>query len=137
MTQSTRNPAADVCHILGTILMCGGGAGLFIMSVIGSISIDLVILSYASKRRDGFMTGFILGSMFSRGSIWPFFGCSLATTGVAVILSIALGVPGIGALLLAGWAAAILTFSLGATLYNIGDKLETPEPTQANRFAFV
>lgn len=124
-------------HILGTILMCGGGAGLFVMSVIGTISVDLVLLAYASKRRDSFLTGFILGSMFQRQSMWPFLGTSLIMTGVAVILSAALGVPGVGALLLAGWAAATLTFSLGAGLYLAGDKLaESAERTPSMRPAF-
>ena len=132
MTVSVKKPAADMCHILGTILMCGGGAGLFVMSVIGTLSVDLVLLAYASKQRNPFLTGFVLGSMFSRQSMWPFLGCSLAITGVAVILSVALGVPGIGALLLAGWAAAALTFSVGVALYHAGDKLlETPEATRS------
>ncbi len=136
MTVSIKKPAADMCHILGTILMCGGGAGLFIMSVVGTLSVDLVLLAYASRRNDQFLTGFILGSMFQRQSMWPFLGCSLAMTGVAVILSVALGVPGAGALLLAGWAAATLTFSLGVGLYQAGEKLAAePVPSMIPAFS--
>ncbi|MCL5271850.1 MAG: hypothetical protein M1486_00725 [Gammaproteobacteria bacterium] len=54
---------SDLSCIIGKGLMYGGGAGLLIMAVIGTVSIDIVLLSYAEKTHNNFLTGYILGTM--------------------------------------------------------------------------
>lgn len=126
---SVKKTVADLSHITGTILMVGGGVGLFLMAVVGTLAVDLVLLTYARKRGDAFLTGFALGSLMTRQYWGPLFATSIVTTGIAVILSIALGVSGVGAALLAGWAAAALTFAAGAALHALGDSLEQSPPS--------
>lgn len=126
---SVKKTAADLSHMTGTILMVGGGVGLFLMAVVGTLAVDLVLLAYARRRGDAFLTGFALGSLMTRQYWGPLFATSIVTTGIAVILSIALGVSGVGAALLAGWAAAALTFAAGAALHALGDSLEPSQPS--------
>ena len=132
---SLKKAASNTSHILGVILMCGGGAGLFVMAVVGTIAIDLVLLNYALKQRNQFLTGFVLGGLFFRQTPGPFLGISLLSTGIAVVLSVALGVPQVGALLLAGWAAAALVFSVGVGLCMLGETLD-PTPDAGSPFRF-
>jgi hypothetical protein len=119
-----------------------GLGALFAMSIIGSLSIDIVILMAISKEADrnhrreenSFATGFLWGMMFSnnnsrhRGfydnalSMMIF---SLFLTGIAVILSVALGVPEVGFVLVAGWLGAFATLAAGVAIHALGEGLES------------
>lgn len=115
---TVQKTVSDFSFILGKGMMYGGGAGLFLMACVGTVAIDLVLLAYAEKHHDNFMTGFILGSIFwgPRIDPLPLLIASPITSIIAVGLSVALGVPTMGAAILAGWAcsAALLALGYGA-----------------------
>ena len=71
IAHSIQKGVSDFTHIIGTGLKYGGAGSLFLMAVVGTVAIDLVLLAAAEKQRNGFLTGFILGSMFSRGNVDP------------------------------------------------------------------
>lgn len=120
---------SDFTYIIGVGLQYGGGFGLLAMAVVGTVAIDVVLLAAAEKHRNAFLTGFVLGSMFSRSNIdpVPLLIASPITSAVAVVLSLALGVPGVGLGILIGWgvAATILAIGLGLTALA---KVMDPEP---------
>ena len=150
--------AADCSFILGTALMYGGGAILLIMSVVGTISVDIVLLVWLSKQNsssNSFLTGYLVGSMFSR----PYYHhchhhcdysvnndflitlmiMSVIMTLVAVVLSICLGVPQVGAILIAGWALGAVVCLAGFALRTLGENIAplSPEPVIAEaRYAY-
>ena len=138
---SIQRGVSDFTMLIGTGLKYGGAGGLFVMAVVGSISIDLVLLSAAEKNRDSFLTGYILGSMFSRGNVnpIPLLIASPITSAIAVGLSFALGVPGTGLAILAGWVLAATLLAVGLGLESLAKALD-PEPEfeeeSSYRFAF-
>lgn len=116
--RSIQKGISDFSFIIGTGLKYGGGFGLLVMAVVGTVAIDIVLLAYAEKNRDAFLTGFIWGSMFSRNNNFnplPLLIASPITSLIAVALSFALGVSGVGVAILIGWgvAAAVLGIGLG------------------------
>lgn len=113
--------ASDFSMIIGTGLKYGGAFGLLTMAVVGTISVDLVLLAKADKDRNPFLTGFVLGSMFSQGNPdpVPLLIASPITSAVAVVLSVALGVPSVGAAILAGWVLAVTTLAVGIGLQDL------------------
>ncbi|RUR13271.1 hypothetical protein [Legionella sp. km772] len=134
---SIQQGVSDFTMIIGTGLKYGGAGGLFAMAVVGTISIDLVLLTAAERNRDSFLTGFILGSMFSRGNVnpIPLLIASPITSAIAVGLSFALGVPGAGLAILAGWALAATLLAVGLGLENLAKAIE-PEPESSYRFSY-
>lgn len=123
---SLQQSASDLTVILGQSLMVGGGAGLLVMAAIGTIAIDLVFLTYAEKQRNAFLTGFLFGSLFNGPSADPstMLIASPITSAIAVVLSIALGVPQVGAAIMAGWLIAATMFTIGYGVYSLGKELE-------------
>lgn len=124
---------SDFSFILGKGLLYAGGASLFVMACVGTLSIDLVLLSYAEKKNNAFLTGFILGSLFSGPRIdpVPLLIASPITSAIAVGLSIALGVPSMGAAIAAGWAVAAMLLFIGYGLQEFSKSIDpehTPEP---------
>lgn len=95
------------------------------MAVVGTIAIDLVLLAYAEKHHNDFMTGWILGTMFwgPRVDPLPLLIVSPITSLIAVGLSLALGVPQVGVALLAGWALASTVFAIGCALVSLSESL--------------
>ncbi|WBV65081.1 hypothetical protein PGH44_10805 [Legionella pneumophila] len=96
LQRSIQKGVSDFSFIIGTGLKYGGAGGLLVMAVVGTVAIDLVLLAAAEKHHNSFLTGFVLGSMFSRGNLdpVPLLIASPITSAVAVVLSVALGVPG-------------------------------------------
>ncbi len=127
---SIQKGVSDFTMIIGTGLKYGGAGSLLVMAVVGTFAIDLVILAAAEKRRDSFLTGFILGSMFSRGNVdpVPLLIVSPITSAIAVALSFALGVPGVGLAILAGWALAATLLAVGLGLESLAQAID-PEPS--------
>lgn len=126
---SIQKAASDFSFIIGTGLKYGGAGGLFVMAVVGTVAIDLVLLAAAERSHNNFLTGFILGSMFSRGNVdpLPLLIASPITSLIAVGLSVALGVPAVGAAILAGWALAATLLAVGFGLEALSKTIE-PEP---------
>ena len=129
---------ADLSHIIGLGLVYGGGAGLLAMAVIGTVSIDIVLLAYAEKKHDDFMTGWILASMFTAPKFdpAPLLIASPITTLLAVALSIALGVPGTGMALLAGWAVASALLLSGLAVLSFSHAIEPETDLTSSSFSY-
>jgi hypothetical protein len=125
LAMSARKNVSDATRFLGTILMCGGGASLFVMAAVGTVSVDIVLLAFASKQRNGFLTGYILGSMWYRNDISPIslMIVSPLMTAIAIVLSVALGVAGVGFVLAAGWALSAALFLTGYGLTKLADTI--------------
>lgn len=136
VARTIQKGVSDFNMIIGTGLKYGGAFGLFAMAVVGTVAIDLVLLSAAKKNRDSFLTGFILGSMFSRGSVNPIPSLIVSpiTSAIAVGLSVALGVPGVGLAILAGWAVAATLLAVGLGLEAFAAAID-PEEERPTRFA--
>ena len=137
---SIQQGVADFTHIIGTGLKYGGGFGLFVMAVVGTVAIDIVILASAEKNHNSFVTGFVLGSMFSRGNSdpVPLLIASPITSAIAVVLSFALGVPGVGLAILAGWFVAAAVLGIGLGLEALAKAIEPePEPEFSGSMSFV
>lgn len=116
-----------------------GFGALFLMSIVGSISIDIVILMAISKaankdrhQSDAFVTGFLWGMLFSSNrsterSLYQdarnMIIYSPFLTGIAVALSFLLGVPEIGVLLIAGWVGALGILIAGIAIHALGERL--------------
>ena len=126
---SIQKGVADFSHIIGTGLKYGGGFSLFVMAVVGTVAIDIVILTAAQKQNNAFLTGFIFGSMFSRGNYdpIPLLIASPITSAIAVALSFALGVPGVGVGILIGWGVAAALLAIGTGLEAFAKAID-PEP---------
>lgn len=111
------------------IMYIGAGA-LFLMAIVGTISIDLVILAAVSKDKKSsggsFFTGYLLGSLFSKNDSSPVVSLILSpiTTTIAIALAFVLGVPEVGVALAAGWGIAAGAVGLGWAVNRAGDMLE-------------
>jgi hypothetical protein len=128
---SFQKGAADFTHIIGLGLKYSGGFALLAMAVVGTVSIDIVLLAYASKERNGFLTGLILGTLISNNNtpVNPLYLliASPITSAIAVGLSFALGVPGVGVAILIGWAVAAAVFAIGLGIVALAEAID-PEP---------
>jgi hypothetical protein len=117
-----------------TLQTVGGGmvvTGVFmlgVMTVVGTISVDLALLAWVMQESENnhrhhhrhddhsFLTGVLVGQMFSGShhhyhrsdsiDLTLLFLGSLATSIAAVVLSFCLGVPYIGLMLIAGWTVS-------------------------------
>lgn len=129
---SAQKGIADFTFIIGTGLKYGGAGSLFVMAVVGTISVDIVLLAYAEKRHNEFLTGFIIGSMLSRDNFEPIalLIASPITSAIAIGLSVALGVPQVGLAIFAGWAFASVLFAVGVGLQALSKAIK-PEPEDA------
>ncbi|WP_298624606.1 hypothetical protein [uncultured Legionella sp.] len=128
---------SDLSLIIGKGLMYGGGASLLVMAVIGTVSIDIVLLHYAEKTQNSFLTGYILGTMLWGPKVNPLPALMLSpiTSLIAVGLSVALGVPGVGGAILAGWAFAATVLGLGYGLVALSEAIE-PEDDYERRSSY-
>lgn len=126
---SLQKGVSDFSFIIGRGMIYGGAGALFVMAVVGTISIDLVLLSAAEKNHDRFLTGFVLGSMFSRGNTdpVPLLIASPISSAIAVVLSVALGVPEVGLVIMAGWLLAATTLAIGYGIEALA-KAINPDP---------
>lgn len=117
---------SDLSGILGTVLIYGGGAGLFVMALVGTVALDIVLLAAAMQSHNDFVTAFVFMSIFMGPKPDPTmaFIASPATTAIAVILSVCLGVPQVGFALMAGWAIAASLCLLGYGLLMLSDALK-------------
>lgn len=130
--QAIQKGVADFSFIIGTGMYYGGAAALFTMAVVGTVAVDLVVLSYAKKNNTQFLSGFLCSSFFSRqpnlGNLGNF-GIALIvspiTTALAIALSVCLGVPQVGLYLMAGWLTAGLSFAVGKKLLEFSNNLNT------------
>lgn len=124
LLRDAQDATATTISFLGTLLKYGGGIGLFLMAVVGTFAIDLVLLAWAEKRDNGFLTGFILGLIWSRDSNpLPLLLISPITSAIAVGLSFALGVSGVGIGILIGWGVAAAALFLGFGLEKLAEKI--------------
>lgn len=122
---SIQKGVSDFTFIIGTGLKYGGGFALLTMAIVGTVAIDIVILAAAEKNHDAFLTGFILGSLFSRDFSDPtiLLAISPITTAIAVGLSFGLGVPWVGIGLLIGWGVAAGLLVLGFALEALAEAI--------------
>ena len=136
--KSIQKGVSDFSFIIGRGLIYGGGAALFVMAAVGTVAIDLVLLAYADKSHNHFLTGYILGSMFFGPRVDPLalFIISPITSAIAVGLSFALGVPGVGVAILAGWALAATVLAVGMGLEALSKAID-PEPEYRSSFCFA
>lgn len=140
---SVQETASDITCFLGKVLMYSGGGLLFVMAVVGTVAIDLVILCWAAKKNRDFCTLLLWGAMFGgwHRPIWgplpwqALLGFSLVSTMIAIILSVCLGVPQIGVILVAGWLLAAAILLLGYALHALGEYI-SPEPKE-NRVIYI
>ncbi|HEN5499872.1 TPA: hypothetical protein U6294_002635 [Legionella pneumophila] len=135
LQHSIQKGVSDFSFIIGTCLKYGGAGGLLVMAVVGTVAIDLVLLAAAEKHHNSFLTGFVLGSMFSRGNLdpVPLLIASPITSAVAVVLSVALGVPGVGLAILAGWTLAGTLLAVGMGLEAFAKSIN-PEPSSESDY---
>jgi hypothetical protein len=124
-----RNPV----KLLGLGISYLGLGAVFAMAVIGTISIDLVILAYIAKESRSnssniFLSLMLWNFMFRHDSAYVSFGVSLLVSpflsAISVGLAVALGVPEIAVLLIAGWAGAFTIILAGAVIYGLGDAIQ-------------
>lgn len=124
-----RNPV----KLLGLGISYLGLGAVFAMAVIGTISIDLVILAYIAKESRSnssniFLSLMLWNFMFRHDSAYVSFGVSLLASpflsAISVGLAVALGVPEFAVLLIAGWAGAFTIILAGAVIYGLGDAIE-------------
>lgn len=137
--RTVQKGASDLSFILGVGLMYTGGAALLVMAAIGTVAIDIVLLAYAEKNHNSFLTGYILGSMFFGPRIdpVPLFVVSPFTSAIAVGLSFALGVGEIGLAILAGWAVATVVLTIGLGFMALSKALEPSEVQKPRQSASV
>jgi hypothetical protein len=123
---------SDLSGILGTVLMYSGGAGLFIMAVVGTVAIDIVLLTAAFQSHNDFVTALVFMSIFMGPRPDPFLAlvASPITTAIAVVLAVCLGVPQVGFALMAGWAIAASLCLLGYGLLMLSDALKPENKAQ-------
>lgn len=128
---SAQKGIADFTHIIGTGLKYGGAGSLLIMAVVGTVAVDLVLLAYAEKKQDQFLTGFIIGSMFHSRQVDPLalLVASPITSAIAVSLSFLLGVPQVGWAILIGWTFAAVVLAIGVSIQSLAKSI-TPEPEE-------
>ena len=124
---------ANALKILGKGIVYLGLGALFIMAIIGTMSLDLLILcliSQSDRRNNNFFaTLFMWDIMLSnRSSLYENIGFSLLASpfisAVTIGLSVAVGLPEFGLLQLAGWVGAFTILLAGAVIYGLGDTLE-------------
>ena len=125
--------------LLGELITSIGMAAIILMFLVGTIAIDIVILAYLSKearRNDNhdhqFLTGYLFGLFWSNhdSNHRSFYSntkdmmiASMLLTAVAILLSVVLEVPEVGALLVSGWAVSCAIILLGMAVYSLGDIL--------------
>lgn len=131
---ATQKGIADFTHILGVGLKYGGAGGLAVMAIVGTVAIDMVILSAAQKNHNDFVTGFILGSMFSRDTpdLETLFIASPITSTIAILLSVALGVPEVGVAIFAGWILAATICGIGLALEAAAAEMDPGRPSYSS-----
>lgn len=134
---SAQKGIADFTYLIGTGLKYGGAGSLLIMAVVGTVAVDLVLLAYAKKNHDQFVTGYIIGSMFHCRHIDPvaLLIASPITSAIAVGLSFLLGVPQIGWAVLIGWTFATVVMAIGVSIQSLAESI-TPEP-EAEDFGYA
>ncbi len=119
--------------LLGLGISYIGLGAVFAMAVVGTISIDLVILAYIAKENRSnssnmFLSLMLWNFMFKQETSYASFGISLLLSpflsAISVGLAVALGVPEIAVLLIAGWAGAFTIILAGAVIYGLGDAIE-------------
>ncbi len=127
---------ANPVKILGIGITYLGLGAMFLMAIIGSFSLDLLLVYFVSKfgnNRGSFLNNFII-SMFlwnimlsNRSSLYENVGFSLLASpiisGLSVGLSFALGAPEFGLAILAGWGGAAAILIIGLTVYSTGNLL--------------
>lgn len=134
--KAVQQGVADFSFILGKGIFYAGCASLIVMAAVGTISIDLVLLSYAEKNHDAFLTGYMLGSMWNSPSYDPTAALILSpiTSVIATGLSFALGVPEVGIALMAGWAVAATLVGVGCALVAAAEAISPEEPQDRYNF---
>lgn len=145
-------PIAGGVKQVGKGITALGMGFLFIMSVIGTLSFDFIILRMISKgnnnsnNSDAFLTGYLWGSLMSnRGPRYSsanhssgnivadgaaLFIVSLIMTIISVPLSAYLGVPEVGYWLIMGWVGASATLAGGLIIYSAAEQLENLLPPE-------
>ncbi|OGV25364.1 MAG: hypothetical protein A3F18_00170 [Legionellales bacterium RIFCSPHIGHO2_12_FULL_37_14] len=126
-----------------------GLACLFVASVVGTVSIDLVILMALSKsgsRHNGVLTGFILGSFLFRDRSYSYTSpavlmvSSLIMTAIAIGIAMAYAMPFVAIILAGIWALAIGVTGLGIGIKALGEVIEKENyvtfPAPANTAQF-
>lgn len=121
-------------RVLGQGIAYIGIGAVFLMTVIGAISVDLCILYWVSQNSrtlgESFICSLFLWDIMlaRRSNLYENIGFSLLSSlilsAISVGLSFALGVPEFAVLLLAGWAGAFTIILVGAVIYGFGDLLE-------------
>lgn len=133
-SRDVQQGVSDFTHILGLGLMYAGAGALFVMAIVGTISIDLVILAYAERHHNSFLTAYIWFSLFTGGNGHhdpiPLLIASPITSIIAIALSFALGVSGVGIGIAIGWGVAFGILALGFIIDAIAEAIKPAEVQQ-------
>lgn len=123
---------ANPVKILGMGVVYIGLGALFTMAIIGTMSLDLLLLcmlSQSNSRNNNFLTTLFMWNIMlsNRSSLYENIGFSLLASpfisAISIGLSVAVGLPEFGVLLLAGWVGAFTILLVGAAIYGLGDTL--------------
>lgn len=118
------------------VVYIGLGA-LFLMSIIGALSLDLLLLYVVSQnnRNNNFFANLIVTFwlwdrlMMNSERLYDDVGLMILSspfiTAITVGLSFLLGAPEFGLLLVAGWVGAFTILLAGSVIYGLGDVLES------------
>lgn len=126
----------------GNYITRAGMLSTFLMAVVGTISIDIVLLAYMIKKTNennsganSFLTGYLWGTMFSgnhhhHSSPNPLLLliASPFLTGIAIGLSFLLGVPQVGIVLALGWGVSLSIVGLGTGISALAELGLSHEP---------
>jgi hypothetical protein len=129
---------------VGQGIMNVGLGLLFVSAVVGSISLDIVILcailsgKTKSSSQNAFVTGYMLGAFSSRdnnrfsSSLSVLFISSLIITAIAIALALTYGMPVVAGALVLTWLVPAAITLIGATVEFFGklmEKVSSPAAT--------
>ena len=127
---------ANPIKVVGKGVVILGVGAVFLMSVIGALSLDILLLYLVAKdsrNNNSFANMIVTFWLWDRlisnserfyQDIGLMIAASPFITAITVGLSFALGAPEVGMLLIAGWVASFTIILAGAVIHGIGEVLE-------------
>ena len=136
---------SSVIQDFGTGTMYVGGGALFVMAVVGTLSIDIVMMAAVQKQAKEGKYVDLLFTMY----VWHLLSgnngqpmnplillaISPITSAIAIVLSVAYEVPMVGACIAGGWGIAASILLLGWAINKLGKWLES-SPKDENGYSY-